>query len=239
MRQGLVLAAGLLVLVVVAVDQDSSRVDAQALVKGGDISTGGAFTCDLTLPGSILGDTSQEPIGAALERDRMLMARRPGMLRKHIPLSIDPATGNLQGGGRYLFDTAANARDYKNFVVEDFMLDGVQFLERPIFLDHDCHAWTTIGARDFADIHTAQVVMRTERWEVPKKNQRELLRERWPAIRHAARDRGLTSAWLLYNDHERLASLVYFAGRSGPKLPMRPMAPRSARCSPRRRWATC
>jgi hypothetical protein len=218
----LVLTAGLLVLVVVAVDQGSYRVDAQALVKGGDISTGGAFTCDLTLPGSILGDTSQEPIGAALERDRMLMARRPGMLRKHIPLSIDPATGNLQAGGRYLFDTAENARDYKKFVVEDFTLDGVQFLERPIFLDHDCHAWTTIGARDFADIHTAQVVMRTERWAVPKKNQRDILRERWSAIRRSARERGLTSVWLLYNDHERLASLVYFAGRSAPKSPEAP-----------------
>lgn len=221
MRTGALLAAGLVLLVALAIERGSHRVDAQALVQGGDISTGGAFTCDLTLPGSILGDTTQEPIGAALERDRMLMARRPGMLRKHIPLSIDPATGNLQAGGRYLFDTAENARHYKQFV-ENFELDGVLFLERPIFLDHDCHAWATIGARDFADIHTAQVVMRTERWAVPKKNQRERLTDRWPAIRRAARERGLTSVWLLYNDHERLASLVYFAGRSAPKDPNAP-----------------
>jgi hypothetical protein len=221
MRKGVLLAAGLFLLVAFTIERGSHRVDAQALVKGGDISTGGAFTCDLTLPGSILGDTSQEPIGAALERDRMLMARRPGMLRKHIPLSIDPATGNLQAGGRYLFDTAENARHYKQFV-EHFELDGVLFLERPIFLDHDCHAWTTIGARDFADIHTAQVVMRTERWAVPKQNQRERLTDRWPAIRRAARVRGLTSVWLLYNDHERLASLVYFSGRSAPKHPGMP-----------------
>jgi hypothetical protein len=152
----------------------------------------------------------------------MLMARRAGMLRKHIPLSIDPATGHLQAGGRYLFDTVQHARDYKTFVVEDFTLDGVQFLDRPIFIDHDCHAWTTIGARDVADIHTAQVVMRTERWDVPKKSQREFLRDKWPAIRRAAWERGLTSVWLLYNEHERLASLVYFAGRIGPQDPSAP-----------------
>jgi hypothetical protein len=216
MRKEAALIAGLFMLASLATGQRTYRVDAQALTKSGDISSGGAFTCDLTLPGSILGDTSQEPIGAALERDRMLMARRPGMLRKHIPLSIDPATGNLLAGGRYLFDTAAHARQYKQFV-EGFTLDGVKFLERPIFLDHDCHAWTTIGARDFADIHTTQVVFRTERWSVPMKNQREILGDRWVSIRRAAGQRGLTSVWLLYNDHERLASLIYFAGRSGPK----------------------
>lgn len=197
------------------------HADAQALTAGGDIAADGAFTCDLTLPGSVLGDPSLEPVGATLERDRMLMARRPGMLRKHIPLRIDPATGNLQSGGRYLFDTAEHAGDYQRFV-ERFAIDGVPFLERPIFLDHDCHAWTTIGARDFADIHTTQVVLRTERWKVPARNQREILERRWPAVRHAARTRGLTSVWLLYNDHERLASLVYFAGRTAPKDPAVP-----------------
>lgn len=104
----------------------------------------------------------------------------------------------------------------------DISSEGVFFLERPIFIDHDCHAWTTIGARDFADVHTTQVVFRTERWQVPAKNQREILRDRWPAIRREARARGLTGVWLLYNDHERLASLVYFAGRSAPKDPNAP-----------------
>jgi hypothetical protein len=209
--------AALLALVIVA-GPAAHRADAQALTASGDISARGAFTCDLTLPGSVLGDPTLEPVAITLERDRTLMARRAGMIRKHIPLRIDPATGNLQSGGRYLFDTAENARDYKRFV-ERFAIDGVKFLERPIFLDHDCHAWTTIGARDFADVHTTQVVLRTERWRVPGWSQRAILEHRWPAIRHAAGTRGLTSVWLLYNDHERLVSLVYFADRSGPKDP--------------------
>jgi hypothetical protein len=97
------LTASLLTLAAGTFGPAAAGAAAQALTAGGDISAQGAFSCDLTLPGSVLGDPSLEPVGATLERDRMLMARRPGLLRKHIPLRIDPATGNLQSGGRYLF----------------------------------------------------------------------------------------------------------------------------------------
>jgi hypothetical protein len=210
-----VVAVGLALGGVAIVSDARRRVDAQALTATGDLSAGGAFTCELILPGSVVV-TSPEPIGATLERDRMLMARRTGMIRKHIPLSIDPATGHLQAGGRYLFDTAEHAEDYRRFVTEEFEVDGVPFLERPIFLEHDCHAWRTIGARDFSDVHTTHVVLRTERWRVPNPGQAHRLQDRWPSIRREAGRRGLTSVWLLYNARERLAALVYFATRVGP-----------------------
>lgn len=179
----------------------------------GDIGAKGAFTCDLTLPASELTDPF---FPAIIERDRMYFAEQPGMLHKHIPIRLDLATGNLQGGGRYLFDTAANAEAYKSFV-ENFTLDGIKFFDRPYFLDHDCHAWSVIGAHDFGDIHTTQVIVRTERWMVPAENQRLLLKARWPVIRAEAAGRGLTSAWLLYNKQEQLVALVYFADRIVPK----------------------
>lgn len=135
----------------------------------------GAFTCDLTVESTAIFDTP-EPIAATLERDRMLMSRNPGMLRKHVPLAVDPVSGNLHSGGRYLFDTEEHAQSYKTFVTEQFTFEGEQFLDRPYFLDPDCHAWAAIGARDFADIHTSQVVLRTERWLVPVENQRVVLR---------------------------------------------------------------
>lgn len=204
----------------VVLEQRSNPVAAQALTWTGDISAGGAFTCDLTLPGSVVVD-APEPIAAGLERDRMLMARQPGMLRKHVPLRFDQVTGNLLSGGRYLFDTEEHAKKYKTFV-ETFTLDGVKFLERPYFLDHDCHSWSVIRARDFVDIHTSQVVLRTERWHVPASNQSKALEDRWPAIRAGALARGLTSVWLLYNKHERLAALVYFSNRLVPKNPATP-----------------
>jgi hypothetical protein len=183
-----------------------------------DIQAGGAFTCDLTVAGSELIDPL---FPAIIERDRMFMAEQPGMLHKHIPLRIDPATGNLLAGGRYLFDTARNAESYKRYV-ENFTLDGVRFFDRPYFLDHDCHAWSVIGAHDFADIHTSQVIVRTERWQVPAENQRVLLKDRWPAIRSEAASRGMTSAWLLYNKQEQLVALVYFSDRVVPRNPFVP-----------------
>src|SRR5206468_3999256 len=94
----------------------SSVVHAAAdLGQWGDLAAEGGFTCDLTLPGTVIVD-SAEPIGAVLERDRMLMSRQPGMQRKHVPLTIDPTTGHLLSGGRYLFDTQSNAESYKAFV---------------------------------------------------------------------------------------------------------------------------
>jgi hypothetical protein len=57
---------------------------------------------------------------------------------------------------------------------------------------------------------------------VPAENQRQLLKDRWPAIRAAAAARGLTSVWLLYNKQEQLVTLVYFANRVVPKNPAAP-----------------
>jgi hypothetical protein len=94
----------------------------QALTASGDISAKGAFTCELTLPADV-NTWYPEPIAAALERDRIIMTREPGLLRKHIPLSFDPATGNLLAGGRHLFDTERHAPQYKTFV-EGYTLNG-------------------------------------------------------------------------------------------------------------------
>lgn len=188
----------------------AGALSAQGVV--GPVPSDGAFTCDF----QVRGDFPIERVPPVIERDRIYMARRPGMLRKHIPLRPDPATGNLRSGGRYLFDTHDNAKAYKSWVEEEFILDGTLFFDREEFLDVDCHAWKTIGAEDFADIHDTQVVFRTERWAVPESNQLPFLKSRWPAIRDEAALRGLTSVWLLYGKQERLVTLVYFANRTAP-----------------------
>jgi hypothetical protein len=141
------------------------------------------------------------------------------MLHKHVPIRPDPTTGNFLSGGRYLFDTVENAEAYKSWVENDFVLDGTHFFDRPYFLNPDCHAWSVVGAHDFADIHTSQIVLRTERWRVPQENQRDVLKTRWSTILAEAGQRGLSSAWLLYNKREQLVSLVYFADRVAPKDP--------------------
>jgi hypothetical protein len=175
----------------------------------------GAFTCDFALP----ADFPQSAIGPSIERDRMYMAARPGMLHKHIPFSLDPMTGNIFSGGRYLFDTALHASQYKEWVFNSYNLDGILFFNRPYFLHPECHAWEVIGAHDFQDIHSSQIVLRTERWAVPPASQRDMLREKFTALLAQAQMRGLTSVWLLYNQDEALVSLVYFWRRVAQRSP--------------------
>jgi hypothetical protein len=191
----------------------------------GEAQPGGAFTCDFGLS----SDPSLLPpdqIAPSIERDRMYMSARPGMLHKHIPFSFDPSDPSGKAafsGGRYLFDTAEHAREYRDWVFNSYVLDGVHFLKRPYFLSPECHAWTVIGAHDFGDIHSSQIVLRTERWSLSKARQPLwTLKQRFDTVLAAARARGLTSVWLLYDPEEALASLVYFAGRAGPSDPTMP-----------------
>jgi hypothetical protein len=152
----------------------------------------------------------------------MYQAARRGMLHKHIPINFDPANGDILTGGRYLFDSARHAREYKEWVTSAFILDGTLFFNRPYFLRPVCHAWDVIGAVDFEDIHTSHIVLRTERWSVPHASQRGVLKRRFDSIRIEARIRSLTSVWLLYSEHESLVSLVYFGGRIAPGDPTMP-----------------
>ncbi|HEU0157534.1 MAG TPA: hypothetical protein VFQ82_15795 [Stellaceae bacterium] len=187
-------------------------------VGAGEAASGGAFTCDFGLSSTL----RQDQVAPSIERDRMYMAARPGLLHKHIPISFD-ADNNVFSGGRYLFDTARHAEEYRDWVFHSYVLDGVHFLKRPYFLSPECHAWTVIGAHDFAEIYSPQIVLRTERWSL--RNARHpalILKQRFDAVMADAQKRGLTSVWLLYDEEDGLASLVYFGGRLGPSDPRQP-----------------
>src|ERR1044071_2783839 len=75
---------------------------------GDDLAARGAFTCDFGLPGNMPFDQ----VPAILERDRTFMSARPGFVRKLVPLGIDPFTGDLSSGGRYLFESKQDADAY-------------------------------------------------------------------------------------------------------------------------------
>lgn len=182
----------------------------------GELPHQGAFTCELTVGPEL--SPAQAP--AEIERDRMLMSH-PGMRQKMLPIAFGP-NNTLLMGGRYLFETEEQAADYEDFVLHDYVLDGVQFVERVYFKDHDCRHWKTIGAHDFADFSSNQVVLRTERWRVPDTNWIKLLNRRWPEVRDTAGERGLTSVWLLYSRRDNFVQLVYFANRVVPPDPTMP-----------------
>ncbi len=67
----------------------------------GPIRAAGAVTVDFAIPGEVPPDQ----VVAAIERDREHMARRPGLRQKHLPVRLDPASGHILSGGRYLFGT--------------------------------------------------------------------------------------------------------------------------------------
>lgn len=174
----------------------------------GKVKAKGAFTADFGLPGAMpLGE-----VAPLIERDRMYMAARPGMQNKYLPIRIDPTTGNFLSGGRYLFDTEHAAKQYKNWVENDFILDGMNFFDRPIFINPDYHAWRVVGGYHFDEIDK-RIILRTERWSVPDHNQINTLKHKWDDILVEASQRGLTSVWLLYSREENLVQLVYFADR--------------------------
>lgn len=182
-----------------------------------ELDADAGFSCDFGLS----GDVPFEAIPPAIERDRMYMSDQPGMIfGKHLPLSIDPNTNALYSGGRYLFDTRNHALDYQQWVTQDYVLDGVQFLSRPGVIAPDCHVWKNIGAYELGDISTDHIVMRTERWHVPgHKSVKNYLNGFRDDLRDAALDAGLTGVWLLYSEQERLVEIVYIDDRVAPPGP--------------------
>lgn len=180
----------------------------------GPIRAQGAFTGDF----GISPEAPAHQIPGEIERDREIMTLRPGMRQKHLPVQVDPETGRMFSGGRYLFDSFEEAEAYRRWVLEEFAVDGVPFPERAYFVDPVFLAWQVIGAHDFDPLH-AHAAIRFERWALSGPAAREHLDELWPAARNAARKRGLASVWLLYSEERGEAGLVTVAKRSAEAAP--------------------
>lgn len=208
-------------------DEEEEPVSEQVLAQScasdfhpGYIQAKGAFTCDFR----IAGDYPPQQLPPDLERDRMHMTRADGMLHKQIPIAFSSTEftngfPDIYGGGRYLFEKWSDARDYHEFVAEDFVLDGVQFLERSYLSDADCHHYKVVNAYRFKPIDTAQVVVRTERFEMTGHHAVQKLQHSWGGIWAEAKQRDMAAVWLMYNAQEDIASVVYFIDRVVPYDP--------------------
>lgn len=177
----------------------------------------GAFTSDFIVPSTF----PSNQLGPVIERDRMYMAARPGFQLEYTPLRL-AENGDFLTGGRYLWENFKRAKEYKQWVETQFILDGTVFIQRDYIVNREFHAWIRIGHADLGDVRTEQWVVRTERFTVPAVNQRSLLKGRWQALLDEATLRGYTGLWLLYNPDESLVSLVYFANRVAPSNPLAP-----------------
>ena len=177
----------------------------------GSIEAAGAFTGDF----GISPDAPAAQIPADIERDREIMTRRPGMRQKHLPLHLDPDTGRLSAGGRYLFDRYEDAEAYRRWVTEEFTVDGVPFPARSYFVGPRFLAWRVAGAWDFAPL-TTHGGIRFRRWSLSAGVTEARLSGVWSSVREAAERAGLASAWLLFSPERREAGLVTITALGEP-----------------------
>ncbi len=176
----------------------------------GPISCEGAAFDDFRLT----NDLPPHAAPAVIERDRLYMPARPGFNRKLLPLRVDPTAGTAWSGGRYLLDTFAHAREFADWVANEFELDGTLILDRPDFAEVTTHVWRVLGAYDFKDVQTSQHVYRTEIWKLAPGTSGEWLANRWPALRDEAAERGRAALWFLFDEAAEEASLVTIAERA-------------------------
>jgi hypothetical protein len=169
----------------------------------GPIEAKGAFTSDIDLSPTI----SAQHLATVIEQDRVPMASQPGMRHKYLPLRYNPATGSLQTGGRYLFETYEHAKLYHHYT-ETFVQEGVPFWERPVFLSSIRFVWKVIGAYDFQDISTAHHVTRFEQWQLSSEEPEVQLHQLWSRLYDQAHRPDLAHVALLYNEEQQLAGLV-------------------------------
>src|SRR5271154_6785414 len=92
----------------------------------GPIDARGAFLGDF----QIVGNLPADEVPAAIEGDRTIFVAPPGVFRQNIPLLLED-DGTLYSGGRYLFKTFEQARDFGRWFRDEFRLDGKPFIERP------------------------------------------------------------------------------------------------------------
>jgi hypothetical protein len=201
---------------------------------GDEIRARGAFSCDFTFA---FGQVTESP-GGAIERDRILMQRfvlestnpdNPGMIQKHIPFLPTSATTAF-AGGRYLFQSRAQARKYEQFVTELYTYPaGTQFLSRPEFTDAECRDWSVINAWNFESIDS-HVAFRTERFDTGRalpfqeKLLKARLRSQAPHILNEARQRGYAEVHILHQPDDHKVQLVYFVSRMSEPSPFEPDA---------------
>ncbi len=175
----------------------------------GPISAAGAFTADFGLPGTM----PLEQLPGLIERDRLVMTKRPGMRQKHLPFRMNAANGMVLSGGRYLFDTFDQAEAYRAWAQREFVVDGVAFFKRPYFLNPVVLAWHVVGAHDFHALHAGHSCLRLERWAVEDEAVFSRLPASWAPLQAQAEQQGYSSVWLLQNPEHRQVGLVTVTGQ--------------------------
>jgi hypothetical protein len=175
----------------------------------GPIDAKGAFTSEIDLPPSI----RPGPLNTMAEAHRPHIVDQPGMRHKYLPLSHDPATGDLSTGGRYLFRSYEDATKFHDWL-EAKVLPGEQttFWNRPFFLNTVRFAWRVTGAHDLAPI-TTHDLNRFEHYSVPDAKFEACLPKLFQVFLEAAQRLDLAHVALMFQPEYNLIGVLTAAGR--------------------------
>ena len=174
----------------------------------GDIPCQAALIIDFDIDPNI-------PIHAVVESvdsDRATMDLARGMRIKYVPFLVDTTINKHHIGGRYLFDTMDEVREYMRYTAEELEFEpGTKFWDRPFFSNIVKSPWIVIGAHNYLplDKHYVNRILRFEYAFSPELSQGDLssrLRSTWDELRASGSGQGLAALWFLWQpEHSQLA----------------------------------
>ena len=160
------------------------------------------------------GDPDPLELVRGIEQDRPNYIRRPGFVRKLLPLSVDPRTGKVGSGGFYLFKRVQDTDEYFRWTESEYRVDGLLFRERPFVANLNQFVGRIVGARDFRPIGLSHASLRFQLWSCRERDAGARATRVWPELSRMAEIAGFASVWLAADEVNQHIGAVTVASRT-------------------------
>jgi hypothetical protein len=152
-----------------------------------------------------------------IEFGRPDFAARPGLIRKLLPVAVEPGTGDTSSGGSYLFDSFENAKGHLHWTHTDYRINGLLFAEQPWVANMRGFVGKVVGAHDFKPLATSHASQRIQVWQLKDNDVESLAAKAWPKVLRYGKEAGLASVWLGVDPSTQSLALVSVASRSADR----------------------
>jgi hypothetical protein len=160
------------------------------------------------------GDPDPAELVRSIEQDRPHYTRRPGFVRKLLPIRVDPGTGKVGSGGFYLFERLQDTDEYFRWTESEYRVDGLLFHERPFVANLHKFVGRIVGARDFRPIGRSHASLRFQLWSCGERDAEARAARAWPELSRVAETSGLASVWLAADAVSQHIGAVTVAART-------------------------
>jgi hypothetical protein len=160
------------------------------------------------------GEPDPAELVRSIEQDRPHYIRRPGFVRKLLPISVDPHTGKAGSGGFYLFKRLQDTDDYFRWTESEYRADGLLFRERPFVGRLNKFVGRIVGARDFRPIGLSHASLRFQLWNCSDADAAARAARVWPELSRVTETAGFASVWLAADTTNQLIGAVTVASRT-------------------------